>query len=61
MLDLLCPKGVDLGATPSAPSCPPTLTPYPGLPTEQTESQRTPQEGLPWSQWKPKLRFQLLK
>ena len=31
----LCPKGI-------APSCPPTLPPYPGLQAEQTESQRTP-------------------
>ena len=38
----LCPKGLDLGVTPSAPSCTPTLPLYPGLPTEQTESQRTP-------------------
>ena len=38
----LCPKGIDLGVKPSAPSCPPTLPPYPGLQAEQTESQRTP-------------------
>ena len=38
----LCPKGIDLGLKPSAPSCPPTLPPYPGLQAEQTESQRTP-------------------
>ena len=38
-----CPKGIDLGVKPSAPSCPSTLPPYPGLPTEQTESQGTPQ------------------
>ena len=37
----LCPKGIDLGVKPSAPSCP-TLPPYPGLQAEQTESQRTP-------------------
>ena len=43
----LCPKGIDLGVTPSAPYCPPTLPPYPGLQTGQTGS---PQEGLPWSQ-----------
>ena len=70
----LCTKGIDLGVKPSAPSCRPTLSPYLGLQTEQTESQRTPpsQEGLPlsqwrlklrsklpWSQWKPKLRFEL--
>ena len=53
----LCPKGIDLGVKPSAPSCPPTLPLYPGLQTEQTESQSTSQEGLPWSQQKPKLRF----
>ena len=35
----LCPKGIDLGVKLSAPSCPPTLSPYPGLQTEQ--SQRT--------------------
>ena len=46
----LGPKGIDLGVKPSAPSCPPTLPLYPGLQTEQTESQRTSQEGLPWSQ-----------
>ena len=34
----LCPKGVDLGVKPSAPHCPPTLPPYPGL---QTETQTT--------------------
>ena len=34
----LCPKGIDLGVKPSAPSCPPTLPLYPGLQTEQTES-----------------------
>ena len=38
----LCPKGIDLGVKPWAPSCPPTLPPYPGLQAEQTESQRTP-------------------
>ena len=38
----LCPKGIDLGLKPSAPSCPPTLPPYLGLHAEQTESQRTP-------------------
>ena len=37
----LCPKGIDLGMKPSAPSCPPTFPPYSGLQTEQTESQRT--------------------
>ena len=38
----LCPKGIDLGVKPSAPSCPPTLPPYPGLQAEQTESQGSP-------------------
>ena len=38
----LCPKGIDLGVKPSAPSCPPTLPPHLGLQAEQTESQRTP-------------------
>ena len=38
----LCPKGIDLGMKPSAPSCPPTLPLYLGLQTDQTESQRTP-------------------
>ena len=37
----LCPKGIDLDMKPSAPSSPPTLPPYPGLQTEQTESQGT--------------------
>ena len=37
----LCPKGPDLGVTPSAPSYP-AFPLHPGLPTEQTESQRTP-------------------
>ena len=46
----LCPKRIDLGVKPSAPSCPPTLPLYPGLQIEQTGSQRTPQEGLLWSQ-----------
>ena len=38
----LCPKGIELGVKPSAPSCPPTLPPYSGLQTEQTQNQRTP-------------------
>ena len=38
----LCPKGIDLSVKPSAPSCPPTWPPYPGLQAELTESQRTP-------------------
>ena len=38
----LCPKGIDLGMKPSAPSCPPTLSLYPGLQTDKTESQGTP-------------------
>ena len=37
----LCPKGIDLGVKPSAPSWS-TLPPYLGLQTEQTESQRNP-------------------
>ena len=37
----LCPKGIDLDVTPSAPSCSPTLPPYPGLQL-QTGSQRMP-------------------
>ena len=41
MLDL-CPKGIDLGVKPSAPSCPPTLPLYLGLQTEQIKSQRNP-------------------
>ena len=36
----LCPKSIDLTVKPSALSCPP-LSPYPGLPTEHTESQWT--------------------
>ena len=35
----LCPKGIDLGVKPSAPSCPPTLPPILGLQTGQTEGQ----------------------
>ena len=38
----LCPKGIDLGVKPSAPSCLPTWPLYLGLQAEQTESQRTP-------------------
>ena len=45
----LCPKGIDLGVKPSAPSCP-TLPPYPGLQAEQTESQKTPLRMAAWSQ-----------
>ena len=37
----LCLNGIDLGVTPSTPSCPPTSPLYLGLPTKQTESQRT--------------------
>ena len=58
----LCPKGIDLGVKPSAPSCPLTLPPYLGLQVEQRElkaRETLPQEGLPLSQWKPKLRFKL--
>ena len=40
MLDL-CPKGIDLGVKTSAPSCPPTLPLYQGLPIEQAENQGT--------------------
>ena len=40
-MPVFCPEGIDLGVKPSAPSCPPTLPPYPGLPTEQTETQGT--------------------
>ena len=48
----LCPKGIDLGVKPSAPSCPPTLPLDLGLQTEHIESLgSTPrQEVLPWSQ-----------
>ena len=38
----LCPRGIDLGVKPSAPSCPLTLSPYLGPQAEKTESQRTP-------------------
>ena len=38
----LCPKGIDLGVKPTAPSCPPTWPLYPGLQAEQTKSQRNP-------------------
>ena len=37
----LHPKGIDFGMKPSAPSCPPMLPLYPGLQTEQSESQGT--------------------
>ena len=37
----LCPKGADLGVKSSAASCSLTLPLYPGLPTEQVESQGT--------------------
>ena len=65
MLDL-CPKGVDLGIKPSAPSCPPILPPYPGLQTEQTESQGHPtttatSRRATLVSVKPKLRFKLPK
>ena len=40
-MPVFCPEGIDLGVKPSAPSCPPTLPPYPGLPAEQTEAQGT--------------------
>ena len=48
----LCPKGIDLGVKPSAPSCPLTLPPYLGLQVEQRElkAREPPSEGLPWSQ-----------
>ena len=42
----LCPKGIDLGVKPSAPSCPPTLPLYQGLPTEQAENQGTLPGGV---------------
>ena len=38
----ICPKGIDLGVTLSASSCPPILPPYPGLQAELTESQKSP-------------------
>ena len=37
----LCPKGIDLSMKCSTPSCPPTLTLYPGFQTEKTERQET--------------------
>ena len=42
----LCPKGADLDAKPSAPSCPLTFLLYLGLPTEQAESQGTLPGGV---------------
>ena len=36
----LCPKSIDLDMKLSAPSCPPTLSPFHRLQTEQAESQR---------------------
>ena len=38
----LCPKDIDLGVKLSASPSPPTLPPYSGLQSKQTESQRTP-------------------
>ena len=37
----LIPKGIDLGVKTSAPSCPPTLPLYQGLPIEHAENQGT--------------------
>ena len=50
----LCPKGTDLGAKPSAPSCPLTLPLplYPGFTIEQARVKESLQEGLPQSQEK---------
>ena len=42
----LCPKGADLGVKSSAASCSLTLPLYPGLPTEQVESQGTLPGGV---------------
>ena len=50
----LYPKGVDLGVKPSAPHCPPTLPPYPGLQAEaqtalvSVETQTETQTALVW-------------
>ena len=41
----LCPKGIDLGVKPSAPSCSPTLPPYPGLQTANWKSENAPEKG----------------
>ena len=41
----LCPKGADLGVKPSAPSCPPTLPLYLGLPTELLSSLKAEDQG----------------
>ena len=41
----LCPKGADLGVKPSAPSCPPTLPLYLGLPTELRSSLKAEDQG----------------
>ena len=41
----LCPKGIDLDVTPSAPSCSPTLPPYPGLQTANWKSENAPKKG----------------
>ena len=40
----LCPKGIDLGVKPSAPSCPPTLPPYPGLRDEMEDRRQRQRE-----------------
>ena len=42
----LCLKGADLGVKSSAASCSLTLPLYPGLPTEQVESQGTLPGGV---------------
>ena len=42
----LCPKGIDLGVKPSAPSRPPSLPPYPGSKLSK-QSQRTPPPPQP--------------
>ena len=57
----LCPKGIDLGMKPSAPSCPPTYCPRTrGSKLNKLKAREPPSERLLWSQWKPKLRFKLL-
>ena len=54
----LCPKDVDLGVKPSAPSCP--LCPRTwGSKLSKLKAREPPSEGLPWSQRKSKLRFKL--
>ena len=54
----LCPKGIELGVKPSAPSCPPTLPLYLGLQTKQIESQGTSLGRVAFVSVKPQTEIQ---